>query len=392
MNVLVLDGDNKSGLACVRSLGARRIPVYIIANGKSSISSASQYVQKNLPNVCKLSESIDSLKDQVLLYPMTDIAMVECFEYQEKENRKHCILPFGSYQAYKQLSNKTNLFRMAHDLNISCPKTLFSSGKNIDLGFGSILEEVRYPAVLKPSLSRIFTPDGWRKTGVKYAKNRNELLSLGGSPPFSTHPFLIQERIQGPGIGVFLLTKQGRMQAYFAHLRIREKPPSGGVSVVCESIEPPKEALEAAKHLFAEVGWTGVGMVEFKLDKRDNRPKLMEVNARFWGSLQLAVAAGVDFPYLLYKMSLGEDCCGPDSYRTGLRSRWELGDLDHLLIRLKNRASSLSLPEGAPSRIQVLLDYCLDFLRPSVKSEIFRWSDPKPFFYEFKQYLRNLRS
>ena len=40
-------------------------------------------------------------------------------------------------------------------------------------------------------------------------------------------------------------------------------------------------------------------MVEFKLDARDGVAKLMEINGRFWGSLQLAVDAGVDFPAIL---------------------------------------------------------------------------------------------
>ena len=47
-------------------------------------------------------------------------------------------------------------------------------------------------------------------------------------------------------------------------------------------------------------------MVEFKVDPRDGIPKLMEVNPRFWGSLQLAIVSGVDFPYLILKMARRE--------------------------------------------------------------------------------------
>jgi len=43
-------------------------------------------------------------------------------------------------------------------------------------------------------------------------------------------------------------------------------------------------------------------MVEFRVDARDGTAKLMEVNPRFWGSLQLSILSGADFPYLLYNL------------------------------------------------------------------------------------------
>ena len=130
-------------------------------------------------------------------------------------------------------------------------------------------------------------------------------------------------------------------------------------------------------------------MVEFKEDDRGNILKMIEVNARFWGSLELAVSSGVDFPYLLLAMQNKEDARGPAAYKTGLKVRWELGDLDHLLIRFFRNPQSLSLPEGAPSRLGVLLRFLADSVRLSVRNEVFRFQDPKPFLYELRQYVRN---
>ena len=71
-------------------------------------------------------------------------------------------------------------------------------------------------------------------------------------------------------------------------------------------------------------------MVEFKVDPRDGIPKLMEINPRFWGSLSLAVEAGVNFPFLLYRLSCGETFSPVTDYQTGVRCRWLLpGDLLH---------------------------------------------------------------
>jgi predicted ATP-grasp superfamily ATP-dependent carboligase len=89
---------------------------------------------------------------------------------------------------------------------------------------------------------------------------------------------------------------------------------------------------ELGIRLLRALQWYGVAMVEFKVDPRDNQPKLMELNPRFWGSLALAIHAGVDFPYLLYKMAMGEEFDPALDYKEGVRCRWLLpGDILHFL-------------------------------------------------------------
>ena len=127
-------------------------------------------------------------------------------------------------------------------------------------------------------------------------------------------------------------------------------------------------------------------MIEFKKDIQENVFKLMEINGRFWGSLQLAILSGVDFPYLLYKLAIGSYPETHSEYRVGVLSRWELGDLDHLLIRLKSR-KVLSPLIGVPSLKNTVGSFLSDFLNPSVRGEIFRINDLRPFIFEFMNYL-----
>jgi hypothetical protein len=74
---------------------------------------------------------------------------------------------------------------------------------------------------------------------------------------------------------------------------LREKPPSGGVSVLSESVQVNSKLGSLAQTLLENSNWHGVAMVEFKV-ATDGTPYLMEINTRFWGSLQLAIDAGVD--------------------------------------------------------------------------------------------------
>jgi predicted ATP-grasp superfamily ATP-dependent carboligase len=93
-------------------------------------------------------------------------------------------------------------------------------------------------------------------------------------------------------------------------------------------------------------------MVEYKVDERTGTPMLMEINGRFWGSLQLAVDAGVDFPRLLIECAGGKVPAAPPAYTVGTRLRWWWGDVDQLLLRLRRSSEQLGLPEGSPGRLR----------------------------------------
>jgi predicted ATP-grasp superfamily ATP-dependent carboligase len=122
-------------------------------------------------------------------------------------------------------------------------------------------------------------------------------------------------------------------------------------------------------------------MVEFKRDARTGTPYLMEVNGRFWGSLQLAIDSGANFPVRLVEACTGVALPPDTGYRTGVRVRWLWGDVDHLLLRLLRPARALALPFGAPSRGRVVLDF-LAACGPRVRNEVWRWNDPMPFVRE----------
>ena len=62
-------------------------------------------------------------------------------------------------------------------------------------------------------------------------------------------PLLVQQRIVGPGIGVFLLVWDGALLATFEHRRLREKPPSGGVRVYSESVEADADLVGKSRAL-----------------------------------------------------------------------------------------------------------------------------------------------
>jgi len=143
-----------------------------------------------------------------------------------------------------------------------------------------------------------------------------------------------------------------------------------------------------AERILDYVGWHGVAMVEFKVSS-DGTPYLMEVNGRFWGSLQLAVDAGVDFPWLLYQLARGIEPDQVKDYAIGVRCRWLLGDLARLCKVIANGKESACLPR--PAKFRSLLQF-LNFFESSLRYEVNRWDDVKPFLFELGQSLRQLRN
>jgi predicted ATP-grasp superfamily ATP-dependent carboligase len=275
------------------------------------------------------------------------------------------------------------MVNLANELGVPTPRTVVAAtaAEGVDAAAG-----LPFPVVIKPSRSRVRTGSTWLSTGVSYAADPADLGRQLSELPPAAYPVLLQERIEGPGRGLFACFDQGRPVALFAHRRLREKPPSGGVSVLCESAPLDPVAVEYGTRLLSRLGWQGVAMVEFKQDQRDGSLRLMEINARFWGSLQLAIDAGVDFPRILADVAAGKAPASPAPYRVGIRTRWLAGDLDALLMLLTRSRHRLDLPASHAGRLATLAR----FLRPwgpDLNFELERREDPAPARLEWRRRL-----
>lgn len=391
----VCDGDERSALAITRSLGRQGVTVIVGADGPTSLASASRFCARHVtyPSPYRRPEAFERfLLDLVareridVVMPVTDVTTHLVARNRDALSR-YTATSVPSFEAFDFVGNKIRLLKRAAECGVPIPRTHFLDGA---ADVTPLLGRIEYPAVVKPLRSRILTDEGWLPASVQYALDEADLLRIYRETAcLLGHPSMIQQRIVGPGTGVFVLCDRGQLRAAFAHRRLREKPPSGGASVLCESIPLDSQLLDYAMRLLGPIAWHGVAMMEFKQDGRTGWPYLMEVNGRFWGSLHLAVAAGVDFPYLSFQLALGQPLERRPEYQVGIRSRWWLGDLDHLLMRLFRRSGKQDLPDGAPSRARAVLD----FLRPadtSLRYDVMSGDDRRPFLYEAHQYAKHV--
>jgi predicted ATP-grasp superfamily ATP-dependent carboligase len=381
--VLVLDADQRSALATIRSLGRRGVPVVAGDECLPSLGGTSRYCARAFrypPPHSEPAAFLEALRREVeargcgMVLPMTDVTTTLVSEARDTLGAGR--IPLAGRAALDALADKWALYRLARQHGLPAPRTERVAVADLRRGQTG---GVSLPCVLKPVRSRSFDGVEWVRGGIHYVAEPADIArALAADRCLTTVPYLAQEYVAGWGQGVFALFDRGKPVTYFAHRRIREKPPSGGMSVLCESVPLDARLLAVTEALLTAVAWHGVAMVEFRVSPAG--PFLLEVNTRFWGSLQLAVDAGVDFPWMLYQMTSGLPVDVPQTYAARIRSRWLLGDADTLYLTLRDSRSRAE-------RWRALWD----FLRPGpcpTRHEVNRWEDLGPFFHEIRRYRR----
>jgi len=341
LKVFVTDGEYKHSLAIARALATHSVEVHVGSTDARAQSFYSKYTTKKFlyPDptskwFLRAVESIDETENYDVILPVGNETWFS-FETGASKSLKRKI-PMAPTNSYLIACNKAKTIALAEDLGIPIPKT-FLSGNPL-----SKLSRLRYPAILKPAFG---------SGGASIVHNPKDALALCRTT-LKEREFVIQELVRGDGYGFFALYNKGNRRAHFMHRRIRETPPTGGPSSAAESVLVP-ELLALGSKLLDQLSWHGVAMVEFKRDGESGEFKLLEINPKFWGSLDLAISAGVNFPYLAACMVAYGDIEPPSSY-DALRYCWPFpDDFRHLRAR----------PE---SFLSVLRDWC-DF---SVKKNV----------------------
>ena len=229
-----------------------------------------------------------------LVIPTSDSTILPFQQHWRELDKRLFYLP--EENAFEVTIDKAKTHDLAASLGIPVPgqkvvKTE-NEARNAEGLFG-------YPLILKP-LQSFTLGGGSDRHSVQRADDTESLLRLlprmllAGA--VSIQPFFV-----GHGVGIEVLAREGRILASFQHQRIHE-PLQGGGSSYRKSVSINPHLLEAAARLMLALRYTGVAMIEFKLNAETGHFTLIEINGRFWGSLPLALAAGADFPFWLYQM------------------------------------------------------------------------------------------
>ena len=359
MRILVLDGNENQAVASVRSLARAGHRVRVGASTSWSKAGWSRDAESSFVYPAPQEDSAGfvacvaeqaGMEPATLILPMTERTTLPLSLHREEIYAAGARMVLPPHATVLNAFDKQETTRLAESLGIRVPRT-FVAARISDAN--EIAAMLPYPVVLKARSSEEVRPAGKVvATGAPvYARNVAEFIAAYKTISRRCSSVLVQEFIAGDGAGYFALMNEGELRMEFAHRRIRDVRPTGSGSALRESVPVDGRVRDAALRMLQALKWHGVAMVEFRVTA-DGTPVFLEVNGRFWNSLPLAVYAGADFPARLAEMAEHGDVPRQLDYRSGVRCRWLLGDLRHLIEVM--RGAPAGYPGTFPSRLGTL--------------------------------------
>jgi predicted ATP-grasp superfamily ATP-dependent carboligase len=383
--VLITDGENRIALSILRSLARRNIETAITVEGQTALSSFSRYCNNRIlcPSSSRdISGFIATLRKLAkkntfdFLFPATDTSLIAVSKYRDTLGSS-VTRSLPSHESVEKAFDKSLTLIAADEEGIPTPRTFIV--RNI-AQLKDAARKVAYPAVIKPRWSWVWNRSKASYSRGSYINSASELLS-SYKAIHENFPFpLVQEYVPGKNFSVAVIADHCEPKVACCIMVHRTSPVTGGNSVLRETVQPNPEMTKYAFKLLKNLKWHGVAEVEFKMDARDQTPKLMEVNGRFWASLQVAIDSGIDFPYLQYQLITNGKIKPAFSYKIGVKGRWLLGDIDNLLSVLKGKPRVKTL---RVSRLRTILNF-MKFYERGMHYDNFSADDPMPFFMNIR--------
>jgi predicted ATP-grasp superfamily ATP-dependent carboligase len=382
--VLVLGDDVRAFLAVVRSLGRRGLEVHVAPADAKSPALASAFIKRVhiLPDYAADAEGWQAAMgrlieehDYRLIVPTSDSSLVQLDHHAWKFGRERLALP--NEEAFGVFTDKGRTRALAKRLGVPV-----AEGQGLDSSDEARVLVGRYglPLLLKPVRS-YRVGDARDKRGVDMIRDAAALQQAltGGL----WRDCLVESYFAGEGVGVSVLAQQGRIVHVYQHRRLRQFSETGvSTSRVSEPVDA--DLLQDVERLAQAVALDGVAMFEFRCDPPSASHVLLEVNPRFWGSLPLAVAAGADFPAMLYDLRRGK-AVEANGYRAGMIKRDLGGEYERLVIR-SEAGGPLAARIGAAAAA-----FLAPWLASRWRTDSWAADDPAPFLIERRELVARIR-
>jgi predicted ATP-grasp superfamily ATP-dependent carboligase len=385
--VLLLGVDTPIGLSVMRELGAKGVAVHAIGRTNTALGSASKYCTsffvrpKGMILADWLPDHIRSIGAKALMAisegDLLDLAVLP----NEIEG---CRILTPRAAPLTLALDKRETLALAETVGIAVPKSWQpllgedQAAAKASLTFPLIAKWADPPAVIP-----LLEAEGIAFEKAERIDQPDQLDALlARYKPIGVWP-LIQSFCPGEGLGQMLCMAEGKAILRFQHRRLHEWPPEGGVSTLCEAIDPALYTAQMAKSeaLLAAMNWEGPAMVEYRHDPATGQFVLMEVNGRFWGSLPLARHAGAHFAWAHYAHAFGLPF-EAEPVRTGTKARFLIPETRRLLRILKTGE--------AEGRLSALASWMGAGLDPKLRHYVYDAKDPAPFWRDMRNAIGSI--
>ena len=301
----VVVGSGLNALGVVRSLAAATIPIQLVCAERDAAiftrharkilieSTGGDYLIEALIEIGKHST------EKPVLF-LTEEKSVETVSAQRAE-----ILPFFRIRLPKDtlltaLMHKQGIQEIASTHSSLIPPAVYLRGEE-DI---PALSSLRYPCVLKPAVKNYSYGALFQKAYVVLSAEEATERYLEILPTLAD--MVVQEWIEGSDSDIYFCLQyvgsDGATVASFVGRKIRSWPPRIGGTASCTCAPDHAEELTTMTSLFfRQVGFVGMGSVEYKRDSRDGRFYMVEPTVgRTDFQEEVATIHGINIPLAAY--------------------------------------------------------------------------------------------
>ncbi len=306
--VILTYGRSLMALVIARSLAARGVEVIACDDVGMTVCSFSKHVKETFtiaPWDTEPEQFLQDLEAAVLEYAPADkrpyvlmpvFREIDLIARHRARFEPAIKLAAPSIKSIELVTPKHCLAELAREHGLDVPQTWRPD--SVD-ALRELAPELSFPLIVKPV-------DGAGGRGVTCVNTLDEAERDAAALGFECPP-LLQECIDGEDYCVAVLAQAGELKAIMAYRNLTSFPREAGAGAVRETVDAEPFRAEAEK-LVAATKWDGVAQLDFRWSgKPGDTPKLIEVNARFWAGIFHSMASGVDFPWLLYKQTIGDE-------------------------------------------------------------------------------------
>ncbi|MGD9966647.1 MAG: gamma-glutamyl-gamma-aminobutyrate hydrolase family protein [Hyphomonadaceae bacterium] len=320
--VIITYARSLMALVIARSLAERGVEVIACDDVGMTVCSFSRHVQETFTVAAWDAEPEQYLQD-------LEAAVLE---YAPADNRPYVLMPVfreidliaknrkrfepaikvaaPESASIELVTPKDRLALLAREHSLDIPETWIASSFD---ALRKLTPDLPYPVIVKPA-------DGAGGRGVVCVNSAAEVETHAAELGFEPPP-LIQHCIDGDDYCVAVLARTGELKAIMAYRNVTTFPREAGAGAVRETVDAEPFRAEAEK-LLAATNWNGVAQLDFRWSGSEHdAPKLIEVNARFWAGIFHSVESGVDFPWLLYRQTIGDDVSIEDEAEIGATTK-----------------------------------------------------------------------
>ncbi len=302
---VVVIGGGLTGLSTLRCLSGLGIPVDVILTDPDDMAQHSRFAHRHYrlfefrSDPGALIDFIERSTDRWRgwsLFPTSDESLAMLSRHLDRLGGSFLVMA-QPWEQTRQILFKDLTYKTAEEAGIDIPH-IYSYATPEEC----MNENIRFPVVVKPVESRRFV--GIFGVKLFVANDRAELLECTRKLDETGLRAIIMDLVPGPDDCFYnysvYIDRRGEPLAELAMRKLRKSPPFYGVCRAAETAEPDR-LREPTIELLRRIGWRGVANVEYKLDPRDGKYRLMEVNGRFFLMQGLACKAGINYPLLAWK-------------------------------------------------------------------------------------------